>query len=79
VLNALFNRMRGDVGHFEWLPPNTPGRYALLARAKDANGGVQPEGHDPNYGTYVIDHPRPIDVFVDDSASSHRSFASTGA
>ena len=55
---------------FDWLTPNKPGRYTLLARARDANGNVQPEQHDPNYGTYVIDHALPIDVFVDDPAGA---------
>ena len=51
---------------YDWLTPKKPGRYTLLARAKDANGSVQPDKHDPNYGSYVINHPLPIDVFVDD-------------
>src|SRR5258707_12755005 len=55
---------------FEWLTPKKPGRYTLLARAKDANGGVQPDTHDPNYGTYVINYPLPIEVFVDDPAGT---------
>jgi hypothetical protein len=25
---------------------------------------VQPDKHDQNYDTYVIDHPLPIEVFV---------------
>jgi hypothetical protein len=29
-----------------------------------AKGGVQPDKHDQNYETYVIDHPLPIQVFV---------------
>jgi DMSO/TMAO reductase YedYZ molybdopterin-dependent catalytic subunit len=49
---------------FDWLTPKKPGQYTLLARAKDANGGVQPDKHDQNYGTYVINHPLPIEVFV---------------
>ncbi len=49
---------------FDWLTPKKPGQYTLLARAKDAKGGVQPDTHDENYGTYVIDHPLPIEVFV---------------
>jgi DMSO/TMAO reductase YedYZ molybdopterin-dependent catalytic subunit len=57
---------------FDWLTPKEPGQYTLLARAKDANGLVQPEKHDRNYGVYVINHPLPIEVFVDDSASSRR-------
>ena len=54
---------------FDWLTPNEPGRYVLLARATDANGSAQPDEHDPIYGSYVINHPLPVDVFVDDSAS----------
>jgi DMSO/TMAO reductase YedYZ molybdopterin-dependent catalytic subunit len=51
---------------FDWLTPRKPGQYTLLARAKDANGSVQPDKHDQNYGSYVINHPLPIEVFVDD-------------
>jgi hypothetical protein len=36
----------------------------LLARAGDAKGGAQPDKHDQNYGSYVINHPLPIEVFV---------------
>jgi len=50
---------------FDWLTPKKPGQYILLARAKDANGSVQPDKHDQNYGSYVINHPLPIEVFVD--------------
>jgi len=56
----------------DWLTPNTPGRYTLLARATDANGRIQPDEHDPNYGSYAINHLLPINVFVDDSASRSR-------
>jgi DMSO/TMAO reductase YedYZ molybdopterin-dependent catalytic subunit len=49
---------------FDWITPKKLGRYTLLARAKDAGGGVQPDHHDENYGTYVINHPLPIEVFV---------------
>jgi hypothetical protein len=42
----------------------------LLARAKDASGSVQPDSHDPNYGSYAVNHPLPIEVFVDDQTSS---------
>jgi DMSO/TMAO reductase YedYZ molybdopterin-dependent catalytic subunit len=52
---------------FDWLTPKEPGQYTLLARAKDASGLVQPDKHDQNYGTYVINHSLPIEVFVDDS------------
>jgi DMSO/TMAO reductase YedYZ molybdopterin-dependent catalytic subunit len=51
---------------FAWLTPKKPGRYTLLSRARGADGSVQPDKHDPNYGSYVINHPLPIEVFVDD-------------
>jgi hypothetical protein len=44
--------------------PKKPGQYTLLARATDAKGDAQPDKHDRNYGTYVINHPLPIEVFV---------------
>ena len=55
---------------FDWLTPKQPGKYTLLARAKDANGGVQPDKHDQNYGSYVINHPLPIEVFVENPADT---------
>jgi DMSO/TMAO reductase YedYZ molybdopterin-dependent catalytic subunit len=51
---------------FDWLTPKEPGQYTLLARAKDASGLMQPDRHDKNHGTYVINHPLPIEVFVGD-------------
>jgi DMSO/TMAO reductase YedYZ molybdopterin-dependent catalytic subunit len=52
---------------FAWLTPKRPGRYTLLARAKDARGALQPGKHDRSYGVYVINHTLPIEVFVGDS------------
>jgi DMSO/TMAO reductase YedYZ molybdopterin-dependent catalytic subunit len=49
---------------FDWVTPNKPGQYILLSRAKDAAGKIQPEKHDQNYGSYVIDHALPIEVTV---------------
>ncbi|HKM56100.1 MAG TPA: sulfite oxidase [Isosphaeraceae bacterium] len=54
---------------FDWLTPDRPGHYTLLSRAKDASGSVQPDQHDPRYGSYVINHPLPIEVFVDDGST----------
>jgi DMSO/TMAO reductase YedYZ molybdopterin-dependent catalytic subunit len=54
---------------FEWLTPETPGRYTLQSRAKGADGSVQPDKHDPNFGSYVINYPLPIEVFVEHPAS----------
>ena len=52
---------------FDWLTPKKPGQYTLLARAKDAGGALQPDAHDRNHGTYVINHSLPIEVFVRDA------------
>ena len=49
---------------FDWITPKTAGQYTLLARAKDANGCIQPDKHDKNYGTYVINYQLPIEVSV---------------
>ena len=50
----------------DWLTPEKPGPDILLARAKDADGCVQPGRHDPNYGSDVINHPLPIEMVVED-------------
>jgi DMSO/TMAO reductase YedYZ molybdopterin-dependent catalytic subunit len=50
---------------FDWLTPTTPGRYTLLSRATNALGMLQPAAHNRNYGSYVINHALPIEVFVD--------------
>lgn len=50
---------------FEWRTPARPGKYTLLARAKDAQGAMQPAQHDPNCGNHVINYPLPIGIFVD--------------
>src|SRR5882762_10661705 len=55
---------------FDWLTPRKPGPYTLLARAKDARGAPQPDAHDRNYGSYVINHSLPIEVFVRDAEDS---------
>jgi DMSO/TMAO reductase YedYZ molybdopterin-dependent catalytic subunit len=57
---------------FDWLTPRKPGQYTLLARAKDANGTLQPDKHDWNYGSYVITHLLPIEVIVEDPMRPER-------
>src|ERR1700680_1967151 len=57
---------------FDWLTPKKPGQYTLLARAKDANGTVQPDEHDWNYGSYVITHLLPIEVLVENLVPRER-------
>src|SRR5207245_10934326 len=49
---------------YDWITPEEPGPYTLLARAKGADQRVQPVGPNQNFGSYVIDHPFPIEVFV---------------
>ncbi len=49
---------------FLWHVPLEPGWRTLVARAKDANGAMQPAEHNPAHGTYVINFPLPIDVIV---------------
>src|SRR5947209_309699 len=51
---------------FDWRVPIRPGQYTLLARATAANGDTQPDERDQRYGTYVINHALPIEVFVAD-------------
>ena len=51
---------------YDWITPTRPGRYTLMARAKGVDQSHQPDAHDANFGTYVIDHPLPIEVFVVD-------------
>jgi Mo-co oxidoreductase dimerisation domain len=55
---------------YEWITPTHPGRYTLLARAKGADERIQPDNHDANFGSYVIDHPLPIEVFITDPSSA---------
>jgi DMSO/TMAO reductase YedYZ molybdopterin-dependent catalytic subunit len=49
---------------YDWITPARPGRYTLLARARGADLRDQPDGHNPDFGSYVIDHPLPIEVFI---------------
>ena len=49
---------------YRWQTPAQSGAYILLSRATSAAGCVQPAGHDANFGSYVIHHQLPIQVFV---------------
>ena len=42
-----------------------PGSYRLLSRAISASGRVQPSGHDPLLGGYMIHFSRPIAVEIE--------------
>jgi DMSO/TMAO reductase YedYZ molybdopterin-dependent catalytic subunit len=55
---------------YDWITPTQPGRYTLLARAKGADQSLQPDSHNSNFGSYVIDHPLPIEVFVTEPSSA---------
>jgi hypothetical protein len=41
-----------------------------LARAKGADQSLQPDSHNSNFGSYVIDHPLPIEVIVTEPSSA---------
>ena len=64
----LLERLGKMEQRLDWLTPKELGRYTLLSRAKAADGSAQPDKHDPNYGTYIIIHPLPTEVFVDGPA-----------
>jgi hypothetical protein len=49
---------------YDWITQAQPGGYTLLARAAGADQRAQPDGHNPNFGSYVINHPLLIEVFV---------------
>jgi DMSO/TMAO reductase YedYZ molybdopterin-dependent catalytic subunit len=42
-----------------------PGHYTLLARARSADGRVQPLAHDPLNGGYLIHHARPLAIMIE--------------
>jgi DMSO/TMAO reductase YedYZ molybdopterin-dependent catalytic subunit len=44
-----------------------PGTYMLLARATSASGRRQPTAHDPLNAGYLIHHPRPLTVRVEEA------------
>ncbi|MDB5542361.1 MAG: sulfite oxidase-like oxidoreductase [Devosia sp.] len=50
---------------FDWHTPQNPGEHVLLSRASDSSSNVQPDKHDPHFGSYVINYPLPILVFVE--------------
>jgi DMSO/TMAO reductase YedYZ molybdopterin-dependent catalytic subunit len=49
---------------FDWCTPDKPGKQTLVARATDSLGRTQPLAHDPDRGTYMINHRLPIEVVV---------------
>lgn len=49
---------------FQWHTPEMPRSCTLMSRATGSNGTTQPHDHDENHGSYVINHPLPIEVVV---------------
>jgi DMSO/TMAO reductase YedYZ molybdopterin-dependent catalytic subunit len=49
---------------FNWKTPDAAGTQTLIARATDSRGRTQPSKHDPDRGTYMINHLLPIEVEV---------------
>ncbi len=49
---------------FNWKTPAAAGKHALTARATDSRGRTQPAEHDPDRGTYMINHLLPTEVEV---------------
>jgi DMSO/TMAO reductase YedYZ molybdopterin-dependent catalytic subunit len=49
---------------FDWQTPSQAGKQTLIARATDSLGRTQPVHHDPDRGTYMINHLLPITVQV---------------
>jgi DMSO/TMAO reductase YedYZ molybdopterin-dependent catalytic subunit len=49
---------------FNWKTLAAAGKHTLIARATDSRGRTQPAEHDPDRGTYMINHLLPIEVEV---------------
>jgi DMSO/TMAO reductase YedYZ molybdopterin-dependent catalytic subunit len=49
---------------FDWETPSKPGKHTLLARATDSRGRRQGDKHNPDNGTYMINHCLPIEVEI---------------
>ncbi len=48
----------------QWRTPSVAGKQTLIARATDSRGRTQPVEHDPDRGTYMINHLLSIEVEV---------------
>jgi hypothetical protein len=49
---------------FNWKTPAAAGKQTLIARATDSHGRTQLAEHDPDRGTYMINHLLPATVEV---------------
>jgi hypothetical protein len=58
------NRYASRRWKHDWITPAQPGRYMLSDRPRLADQSTQPDGPDPRFGSYVNDHPLPIEVFI---------------
>jgi DMSO/TMAO reductase YedYZ molybdopterin-dependent catalytic subunit len=47
---------------YSWHTASKPGVYTILARATDESGKTQPVQHNPDHGSYMINHCLPIPV-----------------
>jgi DMSO/TMAO reductase YedYZ molybdopterin-dependent catalytic subunit len=48
----------------DWKTPAAAGKQTLISRATDSGGRTQPAEHDPDRGTYMINHLLPTEVEV---------------
>ncbi|MDQ2867265.1 MAG: sulfite oxidase [Verrucomicrobiota bacterium] len=49
---------------YEWRVPKQPGRCVLMARAIDADDKTQPQAHDPDRGSYMINQLLPAEIEI---------------
>ena len=49
---------------YDWIAPQKPGDYTLMARGTDSAGRTQPSERVQAYGTYMINHILPVRVQV---------------
>ena len=65
--NLIHDAVHGNWRHWDytWKVDGQLGSRKLLSRATDAKGNSQPLERDWNYGTYVINHCHPTEVFVE--------------
>lgn len=63
-LDARPTRNVWRLWEYEWRTPSKPGKQTLIARATDSRGRTQPAEHDPDRGTYMINHLLPVEVEI---------------
>jgi DMSO/TMAO reductase YedYZ molybdopterin-dependent catalytic subunit len=49
---------------YEWQVPTASGRYTLMSKATDKSGRAQPDKHDPDRRSYMINFTAPVEVAV---------------